>query len=258
MDAITQWLNNGAVYDAGVSLYETLPSHNKVLLKNFKRKQSLQLHEKLKYELKKFQKTVQTEQNDSFVLKRSKTEQNGTIGQNLSKTSIVQHIAQNTASEEKKHALYFHELPPELRPTLLQANTLFKEMCLLKVELNDLPAEAETQANEIQISISEKQKENKNCWSKIDFWQEHKVAPKEVTSVFEELSPAKLLRKEQYHFAAISKLEKRLNQNKLNLKNTNSIPKQNKLMRAIAKQESNLIVKREELIIIKNLINAKG
>lgn len=254
MNAIEQWIKNKMPYAEGVTLYETLPSHNKVLLKNFKKKESALLHEKLKYELKKYlvpvPKTDKTYQNGTNVLKSEKTDKTYQNG-----TNFVQYIAQTVTNEQTKQALYFHELPEDLRPVLLEANTLFKEICLLKVQLNDLPAHAEIKALEIITAIASKRKQNANCWKKLDYWQEHKTAPKEVVSSFENVSPAQLLRKEQYHYAAISKLETRLKANRIKIKSVTNVAEHNKLQRAIAKQESNLIVKNDELLMIKKLIN---
>jgi hypothetical protein len=242
MNAIEQWIKNKMPYAEGVILYETLPSHNKVLLKNFKKKQSALLHEKLKYELKKYLVPV-------VVIK------NATPEVEPKPKDIVQYIEHVVVQEKTKQALYFHELPEELRPVLLEANMLFKEICLLKVQLNDLPAHAEIKALEIITAIASKRKQNANCWKKLDYWQEHKTAPKEVVSSFENVSPAQLLRKEQYHYAAISKLETRLKANRVKIKSVTNVSEHNKLQRAIAKQESNLIVKNDELLMIKKLIN---
>lgn len=247
MDAVAQWLENGALYDEGVLLYETLPSHNKLLLKNFKRKSTPQLQEKLKYELKKFAKAVTSNSvnttSSSVVIVTEKKE------------SIINFIEVNYENEEKHQAIFFHDLPTELRPFLLQANTLFKEMCFLKVQLNDLPPLAESKALEIQLKISKKQKENSNCWKKIDYWKEHKVAPKLSNSKAEKLTPAQLVKREQLLFASISKLNARLKSNKEKLASTNSLNESNKLHRAISKQENNLLIKNDELLNIKRLIN---
>lgn len=255
MNAIEQWKANGTPYQEGVLLYASFPAHNKTLLKNFERKQNAQLLEKLKYELSKIDKSAKTTQNGTKRNQQHKTEQNGTFGQNVSKIEVVQYIEQQQKTYVTKQALYFHELPPELRPILLEANTLFKEMCLLKVQLNELPAEAETSALEIQLQISKKQKQNALCWQKIDYWKTHKVAPKEAKSKFETLTPANLVKQEQYLFASISKMKKRLESNRELLKTTIGVKELNKLQRTIAKQESNLIAKNDELIQIKLLIN---
>ena len=252
MNAIEQWKANGTPYNEGVLLYASLPAHNKVLLKNFQKKQSPQLLEKLKYELSKIDNSAQTVTN---VSKRTKTEQNGTIEPKRDKTELVQYIEQQEIRYTTKQALYFHELPAELRPILLEANTLFKEMCLLKVQLNELPAEAETKALQIQTEISQKQKQNALCWEKLDYWKTHKIAPKEAKGKFETLSPANLVKQEQYLFASISKMKKRLELNRELLKTASGVVEVNKIQRTIAKQESTLIAKNEELLKIKALIN---
>lgn len=252
MNAIEQWKANGTPYNEGVLLYASLPAHNKVLLKNFQKKQSPQLLEKLKYELSKIDNSLQTVTN---IQKRTKTEQNGTIEPKRNKTELVQYIEQQQTNYTTKQALYFHELPAELRPILLEANTLFKEMSLLKVQLNELPAEAETKALELQTEIAQKQKKNALCWEKLDYWKTHKVAPKEAKGKFETLSPANLVKQEQYLFASISKMKKRLELNRELLKTASGVIEVNKIQRTIAKQESTLISKNEELLKIKALIN---
>ena len=252
MNAIEQWKANGTPYNEGVLLYASLPAHNKVLLKNFQKKQSPQLLEKLKYELSKIDNSEKTVTN---VQKRTKTEQNGTIEPKRNKTELVQYIEQQQIQYTTKQALYFHELPAELRPTLLEANTLFKEMCFLKVQLNELPAEAETKALELQTEIAQKQKKNALCWEKLDYWKTHKIVPKEAKGKFETLSPANLVKQEQYLFASISKMKKRLELNRELLKTASGVIEVNKIQRTIAKQESTLIAKNEELLKIKALIN---
>ena len=268
MNAIEQWKANGTPYNEGVLLYASLPTHNKMLLKNFQKKQSPQLLEKLKYELSKIDNSEKSQtkfyvdfgkgHSKSVVGKiniETNVNQKHIIGQNLSKNEFVQYIEQQQTNYTTKQALYFHELPAELRPILLEANTLFKEMCLLKVQLNELPAEAETKALELQTEIAQKQKKNALCWEKLDYWKTHKVAPKEAKGKFETLSPANLVKQEQYLFTSISKMKKRLELNRELLKTASGVIEVNKIQRTIAKQESTLIAKNEELLKIKALIN---
>ena len=254
MNAIEQWKANGTPYNEGVLLYASLPAHNKMLLKNFQKKQSPQLLEKLKYELSKIDQSEKT----ISIKKESpvyKLNININGNQKTPEISVVQYIEQQQTSYTTKQALYFHELPAELRPILLEANTLFKEMCLLKVQLNELPAEAEPKALQIQTEIAQKQKQNALCWEKLDYWKTHKVAPKEAKGKFETLSPANLVKQEQYLFASISKMKKRLELNRELLKTASGVVEVNKIQRTIAKQESTLISKNEELLKIKALIN---
>ena len=247
MNAIEQWKSKGAPYNEGVLLYGTLPNNNKTLLKNFQKKHSPQLYEKLKYELSKIDNYNQPSLSAHLPQKPSQ--------QSTSKTDVVHYIEAQQTQFVTKQALYFHELPAALRPILLEANALFKEMCLLKVQLNELPVEAEIKALAIQLKISEKQKHNALCWEKLDYWKIHKVAPKEAKGKFETLTPANLVKKEQYLFASISKMKKRLLENKDLLNVANGVNEVNKVQRIIAKQQSALIAKNEELINIKRIIN---
>lgn len=258
MNAIEQWKAKGTPYKEGVLLYAHFPTHNKMLLKNFQKKQSPQLQEKLKYELSKIdnsEKSAKSDKNGNLLPKSTKTENKEVIRQNLSKNEVVQYIEQQQTNYTTKQALYFHELPEELRPVLLEANQLFKEMCLLKVQLNELPASSEKMALEVQIQIANKQKKNALCWQKLDYWKTHKVAPKEAKGKFEALSPANLVKQEQYLFSSISRMKKRLEENKKLLENNSGVIELNKLQRTITKQESTLISKEEDLLKIKALIN---
>jgi hypothetical protein len=247
MNAIEQWKSKGTPYTDGVLLYATLPGHNKVLLKNFQKKQSPQLHEKLKYELSKIDKA------DKGIVKPIKDALVGRLDNKPN--NFTQVIELHQEQLVTKQALYFHELPEELRPVLLEANTLFKEMCFLKVQLNELPAEAETTALELQIKIADKQTQNELCWKKLDYWKDHKIIAKQPTGKYENFTPANLVKHEQYLFSSMSKMKKRLAENKTLLTTANGINELNKIQRTIAKQESKLIAKNEELLQIKALIN---
>lgn len=253
MDAITQWMANGSPYKEGVSIYATLPQHNKMLLRNFQKKESVLLHEKLKYELQKCLNEVVRVPKVAKIIPMPIRSNPALV--KVPETTFIQHIELESLTAAKKQAIYFHELPEDLRAILLQANALFREMCLLKVQLNDLPEHAEKKALEIQLEIDKKQKENANCWKKIDYWQRHKISPKLEVSEFSKLSPAELLRKEQYLYAAISKLNKRLVDNRAQLLTTSSLRDSNLISRAIERQEGNLIVKNDELLTIKRLIH---
>ena len=244
MSALQQWFDNKCPYQEGVLLYASLKCCNKMLLANFNKKKSPILYEKLKYELSKHL-------SKPIVVKP--------IVQYTAQKTTVKELVPNTAStSEKKEAIFFHQLPEELRPVLLEANNLFKEMCLLKVQLNELPAHAEKKALEIQLEITNRKKVNSLCWKRIDYFQKHKVMLQEKQSEIKNLSPAEMLRKEQYLFASISKLKKRCAENKLGLINTTSLKENNDLNRKIAKQEANILNQETELQNLKDLIHGKG
>lgn len=241
MNAVEQWFSNKAPYFEGVALYESLNGHNKVLLSNFKKKQSAALHEKLKYEIRKIGNSI-LEANKPTPIKKKVVDP-------------VVYLETKVAEEQNKQTLFFHDLPEALRPVLLEANALFRENCLLKVQLNDLPDNAVKKALAIQLKISDNQKKNAVCWNKIDFWKEFKTVPKESITEYHGYSMGRLIKQEQYHYAAISKLEKRLAENKVQIKEATSMKESNKIHRAILRQKQNILRKRTELITIKKMIN---
>jgi hypothetical protein len=246
MDTIQQWFDNKCPYLEGVQLYASLPGCNRTLLNNFSKRQSSQLHEKLKYELKK-------RLSDSLEVKIVQPKQIPVLP--IQDNTIV---PETSVSASGKTSVFFHELPEELRPVLLDANTHFKEMCLLKVQLNELPGHKEKEALSIQIKIRSLQKKNALCWKKIDYYRQHKQLLQEKEKETRNLSPAKMLQNEQYLFAAISKLKKRLEENKDLLKLSTSVKESNIISRKISKQHANILNKETELQQLKDMINGEG
>lgn len=243
MEVVRNWFNAGCDYSLGVIIYSQLPKHNPALLKNFKRKNNSFNLEKLKYEL------------NNFIEKYKQTELVTEIKKSVDAVLVPE--SKKTPDTEKKNVVLFHQLPEALRPVLLEANNLYKENCMLKVCLNELPQHAEKQAIELQIKIHKNIQKNALCWSRIDYYLEKRIIPDSQKSEFENLTPAKLLLRRQLLFAAISKLNARLKINLKLLKATASVPQKAKIERLIAKQEENLLIKNETLIEITNLIDGK-
>lgn len=237
MERVEKWFSDNCPYAEGVAIYSESKSPNANLLRLFK-KQSSANFEKLKYELGKLR-------NSAAPVITKITEKPKL---NIEATAIA---------VEKKQQLMFHDLPPELRPELLKANELFRKNCFLKVTLNDLDPDAEEEALRVQMQISDNFKINRICWKKIDFWLEHRQLPKELTSGFEKLTAAQLVKKQQYLFQNISKMKKRFDEN-LNLISTmESISGKARLQKLATKQDADLIKKNEELQIITKLIDGR-
>ncbi len=243
MEIIQNWLSNGCDYASGVVIYSNLPHRNALLLKSFQKKDNSFNREKLKYELKKF---------------GEKYTQNAFSENVKNEVAKVIHEPQKSNSEnEKKQNVLFYQLPEALRPVLLEANQLFKENCLLKVNLNELPEHAEKAALELQIKIYSNIRKNELCWQKIDLFFEKRIISDTPKSEFSDLTPEAKLRKQQLLYASISKLNTRLIQNRAKLKTVESVAEKSKIDRMISKQETNLLRKNEELITISNLIDGK-
>lgn len=243
MDTIKKWFSNGCDYPSGLIIYASIPKHNKLLLKNLQRKNNSFNAEKLKYELKKFLE----KHNQEVFSERIKTEV----------ASIVNPIKKEKLRSEQKTAVLFHQLPEELRPVLLKANNLFKENCMYKVALNELPQHAEKEAIALQLKIHSNIKENALCWSRIDFFLENRVIADAPKTEFEQLTPAGLIKRQQLLYASISKLKSRINCNKEILKSEETVATRSKIERQILKQEENLLNQEENLLAISNLIDGK-
>lgn len=241
MEMIKNWFDQGCDYAVGIVIYGNLPKHNLTLLNNLKRKNNSFNTEKLKNELKKY---------------IDKYEQNVFIAEIQKRVaSVVKPVIEKPTESEKKQAVLFHQLPESMRPILLEANQLFKENCLLKVNLNELPAHAEKAAIAIQIKIHNNIRKNQLCWQKIDLFIEKRIVPEAPKHGFEDLTPAGLLRQQQLLYASISKLNTRLKGNREQIEKVTVLAIRSKIERQISKQEENLIQQNEKLIIISNLID---
>jgi len=220
MEIMKEWFDGDCDYAFGVAIYGDLPKYNRNLLIMFQKKESAFNRDKLKNELQKYL-------NAPVVVP---------IVKKIIPAIKVNSVETAVLANETKQALFFHQLPPELQPVLLEANQLFKENCFLKVQLNDLPVHAEKQALEIQIKIARNFEQNGLCWKKIDYFLEHRVVPQSKPSEHENLTPAGLLRKQQLLYASISKLKSRLSENNIKLPLAVYVTDRNKLERVIMKQ----------------------
>jgi len=252
MEEIKQWFESDFNFSIGVELYKKHAKVNINLLRMFTKETPL-TKEKLKYELRKLCKS------DIKPIFISKTKENlgiPIIPKNPI-ISIQENIEKSFEEKNNKNAVFFHHLPPELQPELLKANTYWKENCLLKVQLNSLPADAEAEALELQFKISDNWKANALCWKKIDHYLEFRQLPKNDLSEFDNLTPAQLLRKQQLLYQNISKMKKRLEENKAILLEPKNNQEKARLEKLVAKQNKDIISKEEELANITKIIDGK-
>lgn len=238
MEIIEKWFANNCPYSEGVAIYRDSKSPSANLLRLFKKNESAANLEKLKYELGKLKHIP------APVVK-------------LIPEKPIVNIEATAVANERKQQLMFHNLPAELRPELLKTNELFRKNCFLKVMLNDLPADAENEALQLQMQISDNFRTNRLCWKKIDFWIEHRQLPKEVTSGFENLTGAQLAKRQQYLFQNISKMKKRFDENLKALAGIEAFKAKARMQKLVTKQDADLIKKNEELQIITRLIDGR-
>jgi hypothetical protein len=243
MEAVKDWIDSGCDYASGVRLFEQI-GKNKLLMRQFSRNSSISNQKKLEYELRKFLP----------IEAKQMVEKVQHIAQSINVEAIVEHQVQQY---ESKQTELIKQLPEELLPVLFRANLLFRESCILKLQLNNMPDEAEAECLKIQLQIDDKFKENRLCWKQIDHYLEHKQLPKIAKSQFDNLTPAELVKRQQYHFQNISKLKKRITENRKVLSTTDSVSVKARLERTLAKQESDLLAKENELQTLTNLVNGK-
>lgn len=239
MEIIKQWIANGCDYKAGVEIYKNLKGVNKMLLRQFTLVENPQRKAKLLYELKKHLPVEEVKPKAQPIAEKANVEA-------------------SVEKETKRVAPLFHELPNELRPVLLEANNLFKENCLLKVQLNECAVLDEEKALQIIIQIDRNFRANQMCWDKINYWKTHKILPKETRVLsISSWSMDKLLKQQDLLGSSVSKMEKRLKENQIKVKGLEGNELQ-RIERLIAKQEKEVIKKREELLKIKVEIDVKG
>ena len=244
MEAVKDWIDSGCDYASGVRLFEQI-GKNKLLMRQFSRNSSISNQKKLEYELRKFLP----------IKAKPMVEKVQHIAQSINVEAIVEHQVQQY---ESKQTELIKQLPEELIPVLLKANLKWKENCILKIELNSLPDDCEDASLKIQLQIDANWKENQLCWKQIDHYLEHKQLPKIAKSQFDNLTPAELVKRQQYHFQNVSKLKKRITENRKVLSTTDSVSVKARLERTLAKQESDLLAKENELHTLTNLVNGKG
>lgn len=237
MERIQQWIDSGSDYAQGIAIYKELPSCNKMLVRNLERVNSPLNRQKLTYELKKFLKP--------------------SISSGISTEAVVITTRSQSKPSKEKVSPLFHQLPAELRVVLLEANNIFKENCLLKIELNELGVDKESEALNIQLQIDKNFRANKICWDKIEYWQEHKQLPKSIDIPISKWSMDKLLKEVALLQSSVSRQEKRLLENKEKIKAEEG-KELDRLLRLIAKQERDVIQKREQLFHLKTEIDVKG
>jgi len=248
MESIQKWLDTGCKYPEGVELYAAMPGCMPLLLRRLQEGHDPVKHEKLKYELRKILKqNIVPAQPQPVAIPAAVTP-----------VVVVAHAPAEPPAPDAKQKLLFHHLPPELRPVLQEANALFAEKCLLKTTLNDLAPEMESEALELCTRIYALTQKNARCWQKIDYWQEHRKVPPLEVPKHSALGGAQLAKKQQNLFSSISRLKKRLEQNRLQYEAAEHVAARARLLAAIAKKAGNLIKQEDELLHITQLIEAKA
>lgn len=238
MESVNTWFENGCGYWPGVELYATTKGAKPTLLRNLRKKESAENLQKLKYELEPFRTAPAPVPQPKPAPKQTKP--------------TVKAIP-----VPETNPVLFHSLPAALRPVLLEANACFREACMLKAELNDLPADAEQEALRLQLKIFSLMKKNALCWERIDHWERHGRTLVEEKPTFQKLSGGLQAKRQALLFSSISKLKKRLQANIDMLANTTDLKQRTRLEKNVAKQSGNLLNQETQLAELTALIDSR-
>jgi len=237
MESVNTWFENGCGYWPGVELYATTKGAKPTLLRNLRKKESAENLQKLKYELEPFRNVPGPVPKPTPIPKKEKS----TV------TKALMPVEHNP--------VLFHSLPKELRPVLLEANACHREACMLKAELNDVPAAAEPEALRLQLKIFALLKKNSLCWERIDHWERHGKILVDEKPTFQKLSGGLQAKRQALLFSSISKLRKRLEANVAMLANTTDLKQRTRLEKNVAKQSGNLLKQETQLAELTALID---
>ncbi|MGB0867963.1 MAG: hypothetical protein ACPGSD_00075 [Flavobacteriales bacterium] len=91
------------------------------------------------------------------------------------KDKLRYELEKHRSKVDHSDRILYGSLPQQLRPKYRERNVLFYEKCELKLELNKLPPEAESEALEIQHQIVKIDKRLKQIWKEFDLWANEKI-----------------------------------------------------------------------------------
>lgn len=188
---IQKWINNGCDYEEGVRLYAQV-GKNMILLKRFHKNWSAWNEEKLKNELLKFNSS-------KSIPKKSPQEapmQPTTSPTRTAESPVIKEI------KSKPISAY----PAKLHPVYqLRVNSFYK-YASLKMQLNKLAPEKESEALKIQFEIWEEIMTNDKCWKILQHYDETGIIlPLDPSSDFSNLSPQELVNQRQRLYVNKSK-----------------------------------------------------
>lgn len=251
MGTVKEWFDSDKDYQKGVELYLKY-GKNSNLKNRFQMNDSKYNRDKLEYELSKFL--------DVPVAHKpvvSKVDLSISPDGNFNTVS-TEAVAEVTIVEnEQKTALLFDDLPPTVRPFLLEANNAFKELCLLKTELNEVPDEDEEKAFGIQKKMEALRTVNENAWRKIDYFLQTGKEIEVKEELLTDLSPAQLVKRQQLQFQKVSKDKKSIEVLMQQLAGSESSLIKQKLKNKIEKAKHKLLIDEDILLKINSLVDGK-
>lgn len=240
---VQEWFDTGCDYNQGVLIFAKI-GKNKNLLKVFQRKETNWNREKLKYELNKFRTNpVQTPYTATKKIKKP-------IFSPPSK-QIIQ-VGEMTTIKSKPMAAY----PVSLHSVYQCRIAAFYKAASLKVQLNELPEDAETDALNLQFEIWKAVKENEKCWTILRHYDDTgRIMPTESTADFKGLSPQELVNQRQKLYVNKSKRAKTILSKETEISSEINPAKRIKLEEFILKKKEELQAIENDIEQLTTLIN---
>lgn len=250
---VNDWFKNGCDWEQGVAIYIGLKQSKPNLIRLFKKKYNATFHQKLKYELSKF-KEIEVEQTNFTEVSATKTTSEPTPTQTKSR-EITLDIDVSPKPTYKPARL--NQYPLELHPVFIQQKTDYYTACTLKIQLNNLPAEAEEEALKLCIEIERLFDSIENAWQQLDYYTENKLVLKVKTTDFTDLTPAQLLQRRTLKRSSISKLKKRIANSNTALTKATTKPLKTKLEVKLGRDNEKLIQLKTDVDQLTKLINGE-
>ncbi len=91
------------------------------------------------------------------------------------KEKLRYELGKHKTKVDHSDRILYSSLPQVLRPKYRERNVLFYQKCELKIQLNALPTEAETEALDIQREIVRIDKVLRRIWKELDLWANEKM-----------------------------------------------------------------------------------
>lgn len=244
---IQDWIDNGCHYEQGILLYAQF-GKNQILLKRFQKNKSDWNEDKLKNELLKFQDIPQT-----FSRQVPDT----------LPTEPVNLITEPTKPEESPafkeiKSKPMSDYPVELHPVYQLRVSSFYRYASLKLQLNKLAPEAESEALKIQFDIWEAVKINDKCWTILRHFDDTgRIMPLETSEDFSSLTPIELFNRRQQLRANKSKREATIREMEIKLFSETNAAKKIKLENTISEKKEFVQQMNNDIEQLTSLINGK-
>lgn len=256
MQQIDNWFSNSKDYHEGVAIYASLPIKHPRLLQQLNQGKTNTNMATLVSELRKYNNTTLLRDTKQSVQPKKVNLKVDLLPKTTTQTTInidAERKQQTNASITREFAgIKMGDLPPELRPKFLRAQSVFYQMIELKFALNDLLPEAQESALSIILQIEGLDEERDIIWAELHHWKAHKtLLVTTAPSDYSTKTPLQLDQQKRNLRSSITKISKRIDGWYLELANETKPHNQRLIENKINKSEK-LLFKHEQHI---NTIN---